>query len=133
MITDFAAYHREYYYKRRKKITDYLGGSCVECGATEDLHIDHIDPEQKSFNISRNVTLSNPAVLAELDKCQLLCREHHEAKTARENTGFEHGTVYGFMKMKCLCAPCRAKRRAWNDERNAARRKPGGYGPRKVA
>lgn len=116
-------YHRLYYYKRRQAIIDYLGGECVECGRKDDLQVDHIDPQQKSFNISRNVTLSNPAVRAELDKCQLLCRPHHEAKTADENTGFTHGSIYGWMTKKCTCAECTLAKWEWHDTRNAKRRK----------
>lgn len=130
LITDFTEYHREYYHKRRKKIIDYLGGRCVDCGATDDLHIDHVDPQGKSFEINSNLTLSNPAVRDELSKCQLLCRTHHHLKTARENTGFTHGTINAFMHKKCRCNVCKPVWRAWNDKRNAARRKDGGYGPR---
>ena len=132
MITDFTEYHREYYRKRRQKIIDYLGGRCIECGATENLHVDHIDPMQKSFHISRNVTLNNPAVRAELDKCQLLCRPHHEAKTAKENSGWSHGTMTGWQKKKCRCGECRAAQLDYNEKRKAGRRKPGGRGPYNV-
>lgn len=126
MATPMAEYHRRYYYKRRQKLLDHLGGECVLCGATEDLHFDHIDPAQKSFDISRNVTLSNEIVRAELAKCQVLCRKHHEEKTARENSGFTHGTLYAWMKKKCRCEQCLPKWRAWNDERNAQRKSAGG-------
>ena len=122
MITDFARYHREYYYKRRGKMIDYLGGQCAHCGAAEGLEFDHIDPELKSFNISSNLTLSNPEVQDELDKCQLLCRPCHEKKTASENSGWTHGTVYGWMKMKCRCADCSPAWREFHDRRNAERR-----------
>jgi hypothetical protein len=51
-------YHRSYYYKRRQKLYDFLGGKCVVCGATEDLEFDHIDPAQKSFDLKDNLTLA---------------------------------------------------------------------------
>src|SRR5690606_35990877 len=125
-------YHRNYYQRRRRQpMLDYLGGKCVVCGTTEGLHFDHIDPAKKAFDIKGNLTLSNPEVRAELDKCQLLCKTHHEEKTARENSGFTHGTIYAWMRKKCECPDCAKAKRVWYDERNAKRRKPGGYGPRK--
>lgn len=123
MIENFTEYHHNYYYKRRQKIWDYLGGKCVRCGRTEGLEVDHIDRTLKSFNISENMTLNNPAVRAELDKCQLLCSEHHHEKTAVENSGWTHGTYYGFQRRGCKCTSCVEAKRAWNDRRNLARKK----------
>lgn len=121
-----ACYHRRYYHeKRRKPIYDYLGGRCVVCGVTENLEVDHIDPEQKSFNFTGNLTW-NERLMSELDKCQLLCSEHHLRKTLAQREPFTHGTIYGFMKAKCKCVECSAKKRQWNDERNAERRAAGG-------
>lgn len=102
-------YHRRYSRKRRGAIIDYLGGKCVECGTAERLEFDHIDPEQKSFDIKANLTLSNPEVREELEKCQLLCYDCHRAKSAREKEGFTHGTTYGWMKAKCRCQLCKTK------------------------
>jgi hypothetical protein len=124
-------YHRKYYHeKRRKPMLDYLGGQCVRCGSTEELQFDHIRREDKSFNISTKMTLSDPEVRAELDKCQLLCKDCHQRKTGAEMEGFTHGTLYAWMKKGCRCEVCEPEWRSWNDERNAKRRKPGGYGPR---
>jgi 5-methylcytosine-specific restriction endonuclease McrA len=123
MIEDFTEYHRNYYYQRRQKIWEYLGGECARCGRTDRLEVDHIDRSQKSFNISENMTLSNDRVRAELDKCQLLCEDHHHEKTAAENSGFTHGTIYGWMKRHCDCDECTRAKRAWYDSRNARRRK----------
>jgi hypothetical protein len=121
-----------YHNVSRRKMLDYLGGSCVECGVTENLHIDHVDPATKSFAIRASMSMKRPEVMAELDKCQLLCRPHHEEKTAREHTGFTHGTMYAWMKMKCSCEVCAPVKRAYNDARNAKRRtgKRGPYKPR---
>lgn len=116
-------YHKEYYYKRRQELTDYLGGSCVICGSSKDLHFDHVDPSKKSFNIKDNLSISNPKVRAELDKCQLLCEKHHHEKTSKENEGFTHGTVYAWMKKRCRCDICKPEWRKWHNERNKKRRK----------
>ena len=130
MITDYTEYHRLYYYKRRDKMIAYLGVSCAHCGSTDRLEFDHIDPALKSFDISDNMTLNNPEVRAELDKCQLLCRPCHEVKTAAENTGITHGTRTGWMKSGCECDECYTSKRAWHDERNAKRREASGKAQR---
>jgi hypothetical protein len=126
VITDWTEYHRNYHYIRRQRIWDYLGGKCVRCGRTDNLEVDHIDRTKKSFNISRNMTL-NDEVRAELDKCQLLCADHHHEKTAQENTRYVHGATRMWMKKKCRCDVCLEAQRAWYDARNERRRgKPGG-------
>lgn len=132
-------YHRNYYREtRRPKAVAVLGDCCQRCGSKDNLEFDHIDRVLKSFDISDNLTPSNAAVEAELQKCQLLCTDCHRKKTAEENEGFTHGTMYGWMKKKCSCADCEAAKRAHNDARNAARRKTGptargSYRPRKGA
>lgn len=123
-------YHRDYWGKRRQRIIDFLGGQCVECGTTDQLEFDHIDPNEKSFNIKENATISNPEVYEELKKCQLLCKDCHEEKTAKENFGFTHGTQYGWMKVKCGCTECVEAKWSFYDKRNAKRR-TGTRGPYK--
>ncbi|MGA9018167.1 MAG: HNH endonuclease signature motif containing protein [Candidatus Cybelea sp.] len=72
------------YAKRRAKAIAYLGGKCVQCGATEALDFDHIDPSTKSFKISNRLNSRWSKVLAELKICQLLCRKCHVKKTELE-------------------------------------------------
>lgn len=80
--------------------------SCVQCGTKQSLEVDHIDPGQKvshriwSWAISRRD--------AELAKCQILCTEHHKAKTRAQRPIPEHGTIsrYGSTH-KCRCDACR--------------------------
>lgn len=118
----YRQYHAKLYYTRRQKLLDYLGGQCVQCGAKDNLHFDHIDPTKKSFEIKSRMAFTTETK-AELDKCQLLCRRHHAEKTARENAGFTHGTVYGWLKAKCRCAACESGYIKWQERRNKARRK----------
>lgn len=131
------AYLRARYVEQRKEMLDYLGGKCVDCGSTESLEIDHIDWRTKSFTVGGLYGLSRlPEVYAEMDKCQLLCREHHAEKTKqdlaeqrRENLNYaevRHGSKTCWMKTKCRCELCNESRRAWNDARNTARRATGG-------
>lgn len=118
-------YHRAYWRKRRQKIIDFLGGECVECGEADFLEFDHIDPNDKSFDIKANVTLSNSEVYEELKKCQLLCKTCHQQKTAKENSGFTHGTTHGWMKAKCPCFDCIQKKYSDYDKKNSKRNKTG--------
>jgi len=113
-------YFRETHRKRRQLILDYLGGVCTSCGSEENLETDHIDPNTKSFSINKRMSLKNNK--DEIDKCQLLCHYCHIEKTATENTGFTHGTRYGWMKAKCTCAECSRQKRIDYDTRNAKRR-----------
>lgn len=113
-------YHKDYWHKRRKKIIDYLGGSCAKCGSTENLEFDHIDPNKKSYDISRGMSLKNNK--EEIDKCQLLCNICHLEKTTMENSGITHGSIYSWMKIKCECATCQKSKRLWYDKRNERRR-----------
>ena len=114
-------YHRAYYHKRRARIHEYLGGVCAVCGTTENLEVDHLDPKEKIFNIAHRLSVKN--IKDELAKCQLLCKQCHAKKTAKENEGWTHGTIYGWMKKKCTCEICHSSRRAWHEARNIQRRK----------
>lgn len=40
---------------------------------------------------------------------------------------FTHGTIYGYMKMKCKCGLCAAKKVEVNNARNEKRRSGAGY------
>lgn len=127
-------YLKRRYAEQKTAFHAYLGDACARCGTTDDLQIDHVDPSKKSFPVSKlwprkDLTL----VYKELDKCQLLCRTHHEEKTAEEHRlsregTFTHGTLYAWQKKKCLCEDCIAAKDAWNEERNA-RRRTGARGP----
>lgn len=72
------AYQREWYARRR---ADWFAGKrCLVCGTSKDLRLDHIDPTKK---VSHRVwSWSAKRRAAELDKCQVLCEDHHREKTA---------------------------------------------------
>lgn len=80
-------------YKDRRKQLDYQNrwmqerkrkwfleqGSCVQCGSSENLEVDHIDPTKK---VTHNIwSWSDKRRQEELEKCQVLCYECHLAKT----------------------------------------------------
>lgn len=120
-------YLKNRYKKQREYLISLLGDCCVKCGAKEDLQFDHIDPELKSFSVSRLWALKDlPKVEKELEKCQLLCENCHIEKTSKENSGrpetYKHGTLYSWMKKKCNCEECLDSKLRWNEERNKKRR-----------
>lgn len=123
-------YLRNRYAQQRQGFIKYLGGLCALCGATENLEIDHIDWRLKSFPVSGLWPVKKlPLVYRELDKCQLLCRTHHIEKSRNdlseiraENGSFTHGTMYGWMKVKCKCGICEIAHKEYNSLRREKRR-----------
>lgn len=75
-------YNREYVRNHKNLLKEKMGGKCVKCGAIENLQFDHINPLEKSFNISNNIHRKD--LDEELAKCQLLCPECHLDKTKNE-------------------------------------------------
>lgn len=68
----------------REILIEKLGGKCVECGCTETLEFDHIDPSTKSFNISAGYHKPKEVLEEELTKCQLLCNKCHIEKSKKD-------------------------------------------------
>lgn len=106
-----AGYMLRRYHARRADAIQRLGGRCAECGITEHLEIDHRDPATKSFDLGRMWSVSHSRYLAELDKCQLLCHEHHAEKSIRERSVDHGGGLTG--KRNCRCELCRPLKLAY--------------------
>lgn len=83
-MTYTAEQMREYQNTRRAalraELKAMLGGRCW-CGRSEDLQFDHIDPTTKIFAIASGLDRPRAQLLAEVAKCQLLCRPHHIEKS----------------------------------------------------
>lgn len=77
-------YMKQRWEKRRAAALEFLGGKCVECDSTEDLHFDHIDPKTKVMTIARASSRSEDFFWTEVKKCQLLCVGHHHIKTGQD-------------------------------------------------
>lgn len=77
-------YNRSWIKTRRDSY--FKGKSCVGCGSTESLELDHIDPDTKIYQPSSLWGMSdlNPMKVAELAKCQVLCSDCHIDKSKRE-------------------------------------------------
>jgi len=122
--TAYNAYMKEYmnrrYQRRREYALNLLGNKCYNCGSTEDLEIDHIQPELKSFSISKFWSIKEDLFLKELEKCQLLCKSCHINKTNNDrgcNTRDQHGTVVCYDRGKCRCPLCKKAKSAYLKER----------------
>lgn len=76
---------------RRATAISSLGGCCVVCGTTESLEFDHVDPETKIMSIGKASSRSEEFFWAEVNKCQLLCTEHHKEKTKLGNAATIRG------------------------------------------
>lgn len=100
-------YQREWKAARRAK---YLKDkSCVNCGSTENLRVDHINPEKKWTH--RIWSYCWKKIYAELKKCQILCEPCHMEKTVediRKMRKRAHGTLDGYVKWHCRCPRCMA-------------------------
>ena len=75
-------YTRKWVTNRKNLLKEKMGGKCVICGATENLQFDHINPLEKSYNISNNYFRKD--VDEEIAKCQLLCSTCHLEKTKND-------------------------------------------------
>ena len=112
-------YMQRRYRKRREQVIIKLGGCCSVCGTTENLEIDHIDRSTKTYNVAHIFSAREEKFWAEIEKCQLLCKQCHRDKTDKENEalGFkkehEHGTINGYITDKCRCDLCKAANKAY--------------------
>lgn len=105
--------------KRREKVIAHLGGKCSICGTNENLEINHINPKEKSHNIGDIQDGVWEKIIEELEKCELLCVEHHKQVTKEQykkglmpppwnkNTAVRfHGSARKYSEDGCRCEPC---------------------------
>lgn len=78
-------------------------------------HVDHIDENALNDEISNLQLLT----LAANNMKSNIGRPSPFLGVER---GWRHGTMYGWMKKKCVCSCCSKAKRAWYDDRNAKRR-----------
>lgn len=69
----------------RQEVLELLGGKCINCNSVENLHVDHINQNEKLFCISK--APSKKALMEEIKKCQILCSTCHRLKSNREISG----------------------------------------------
>ena len=123
--TCYNLYMKEYqklrYKKRRDSAIQALGGKCVHCGSLENLELDHIDANTKTYSVGKIIGGGNKAkVQAELAKCQVLCKDCHIKKSYAEGDLYsvEHGGGTSGKK-NCKCAPCKSKKAEYMKAKSA--------------
>lgn len=119
-MTYMADYMLRRYHARRAEAVARLGGKCRNCGTTEHLEIDHIDPATKSFDLGTLWSVAKARYDAELEKCQLLCHGCHAAKSASEQSVGHGEGLTG--KRNCRCKLCGPLKNRYNREFKARRR-----------
>jgi len=76
--------------ERRAWLNAYkLKRRCADCGYRrhpEALQFDHRDPASKTFVVSRMIGRSWKLILAEIEKCDVVCANCHAIRTARNRT-----------------------------------------------
>ena len=108
-------YMKNYRKKRKLECVIKLGNCCKVCGTKDNLEFDHIDSNNKKFNIS-DFSKSKIEIDKELIKCQILCHSCHVKKSIMEGSfvkswttkprGVKHGTHSGYTRYKCRCNLC---------------------------
>lgn len=72
----------------QQRILEYLlARSCVDCGETDPvvMEFDHRDPSQKDRKVARGLKSYRwELVLAEIEKCDVVCCNCHRRRTARQ-------------------------------------------------
>lgn len=99
--------NKDYYKKKARKHTnnakektvllliDYFKDNlCANCGEGDPivLDFDHIDPKNKSIEVSRLITngfTKWSEIMVEISKCQVLCANCHRRKTAKDKNWFK--------------------------------------------
>lgn len=81
---------------RKALISDYkVERGCLDCGFDshpEALDFDHRPSTEKKFNIgNRGWTVSEATLLAEIEKCDVLCANCHRIRTADRRKGVTGG------------------------------------------
>lgn len=117
------SYDKRWVAAKRQRCFAYLGSACVKCGSVKDLEFDHVEAGTKSFTIAGNLNRRWTVLVAELDKCQLLCVECHRLKSKLNGeTGggqnkineLPHGTPTGYRSpWNCRCTECSDAQRAY--------------------
>ena len=71
--------------RKRAFIIECLG-TCVECGTSQNIELDHIDSgvPKDSRNIYELAARSDEVILKELERCQALCHDCHKKKSMAE-------------------------------------------------
>lgn len=76
--------HAGYRQSRRDLIDGLKNVPCVVCGGEfppECMDFNHINPLDKEFNVGSNIWGDLDRLLAEIDKCEVICANCHRTRT----------------------------------------------------
>lgn len=81
--------YRDHILRRQRETREWvdsikLGRPCADCGGSFHpcaMDFDHRDPETKAFTIACSMSRVRAAILAEIDKCDLVCANCHRVRT----------------------------------------------------
>lgn len=72
----------------KEKLVTHFGAKCLDCdyqGPPFMFDFDHRDPDQKEFGVARSgLTRSYAKMLAEAEKCDLVCARCHRMRTHKQ-------------------------------------------------
>src|SRR3989304_2792109 len=83
-------YQLDRYHSRMDEAKKSLGGKCSSCGSPRGLELDHKNPSNKKFNISKLWSVPEAEFNREVKKCHLLCNKCHRKNTGKQR---ENGEV----------------------------------------
>lgn len=125
-----AKYMKERRQIRREKLVALLDGICFRCGSNKNLEFNHRNRFLKKINLSGK-GLDKPWLLlvAETEKCDLLCKPWHQLYTAQQyknkeiaiwnskkHLPFLHGTCRCYNEMPCRCANCKKAKQLYRNK-----------------
>jgi len=103
--------------ERRAMAIELLGGKCAKCGSTDRLQFDHVNNDREGLRglVSQLFACKLERLMAELEKCQLLCMVCHGEKTRADHgfTGYKHGMLSMYTNQKCRCDECKGANAAY--------------------
>ena len=94
-----AKHKKQYSDRNRKFVNRYkklLG--CTLCGwnkSTWGLHFDHINPQDKTTEISKMMSVSRREIKKEIRKCRLVCANCHSIHTEQQHLSKKYGWHLG--------------------------------------
>ncbi len=84
--TAYEIRRKRYTTRNRDFVDGYKAAPCTDCGHTyppECMDFDHIDPTTKRCNVAALSNNSIDAILAEIQKCELVCANCHRIRTVK--------------------------------------------------
>lgn len=87
--------------KKKKIVAELKNGPCMDCGQLYPsyvMHFDHRDPEHKFKSISQIMSHGIKTILAEIQKCDLVCANCHAIRTYQ---GIHSGKIKIFGGIIC--------------------------------